>query len=104
MSFLMVIIVIIVSIPYNSILFQIVRREQFGGSHPKQSLHSISSISSIIVLFVTLIWGSSRRRTSNSFNTMLSPSWQVLWHCLILLLFFVLKVSPALDLVTLSKK
>ena len=36
------------------------------------------SIGSIIVLFVTLIWGSSKMRTSNPFNTALLLSWQVL--------------------------
>jgi len=59
-------IIILVNTPFNSIPLQSVRRKQYGSSHPKQSLRSIGII---IVLFVTLIWGSSRRMMSNPFNT-----------------------------------
>jgi hypothetical protein len=93
-------IVILVSTPFDSIPLKSVCREPSDGSHPKQSLHSIGSI---IVLIVTLIWGRSRRWTSNLFDTLLSSSNQVLWHCLVLWLFFVLKVSPTLVLVILFK-
>ena len=93
-------IVIHVSTPFDSIPLKSVCRDPSDGSHLKQSLHSIGSI---VVLIVTLIWGRSRRWTSNPFDTALSSSDQVLWHCLILWLFFVLKVSPTLGLVTLFK-
>jgi hypothetical protein len=64
-------IVILVNTPFDSIPLQHVCREPSDGSHPKQSLHSIGSI---IVLIVTLIWGRSRRWTSNPFDTALSSS------------------------------
>jgi hypothetical protein len=62
-------IVILVSTPFDSIPLKSVCREPSDGSHPNQSLHSIGSI---IVLIVTLIWGRSRRWTSNPFDTALS--------------------------------
>jgi hypothetical protein len=46
----------------------------------------------------------SGRRPTNPLNAMLVSSQQVLWHCLILWLFFILKVSPALVLVALLKE
>ena len=70
-------IVILVNTPFDSIPLQHVWRDPSNGSHPKQSLHSIGSI---IVLIVTLIWGRSRRWTSNPFDTALSLSDQVLWR------------------------
>ncbi len=74
---------------------RIFRKEHFSRSNPKQVV--------IIVLIVTLIWGYIRRWTSNPSQTALSSSDQVLWHCLILWQFFVLKVSPTLVLVALFK-
>jgi hypothetical protein len=74
------------------------REEQFGGSNPKQ----VEAIV-LVIIVITLIWGCSRRWTTNLFNTALSSSDQVLWHCTILMLFFVLKVSTALVLVALLK-